>query len=330
MKIAKKISLAFLVTAIILTTLAGCVFYFIAKNSLQHAIYAHLNTAIRSREEHVKTYLEMLKSSVAQLSKSIVLENFLKMEKDSPKKNEALDLAIKRLINTKAVTPSVYEFLLLDKIGKVVASSDAADIGLDKSSDAFFVEAQKDAYIKDAYYSEATHKPLIAASAPLSDSETDEFLGVIVARVELNDLYKIVTESTGLGQTGEIYIVNKDGFMITPSRFLKDTFLKQKVDTLNFRNSQLHKNRAFVPTHEEIITTQDYRGTIALGTHEYVSETQWSLLGEIDRREAFAPLVKIRIIFWLILFFTPLAAWLIGLVLQKIPTQSKENSAKRE
>ena len=32
----------------------------------------------------------------------------------------------------------------------------------------------------------------------------------------------------------------------------------------------------------------------------------------------------------LVLLILALAVWLIGLVLQKIPTQSKENSAKRE
>ncbi len=323
MKIANKISLAFLATGIILTTLAGSIFYLIARSSLQRAIYAQLDSAIRSRKNHIETYLEMLKLSVGQLSQSVVLENFLKTDKESLKKNEALELAMQRLISTKLAAPYVYEFLLLDKTGKVVASSNETNIGLDKSSDAFFIGAQKEIYIKDAYYSEVLHRPLIAASAPMLDRDTNRLLGVIVARVELNDLYKIVTDTTGLGQTGEMYIVNKDGFMITPSRFLPDTFLKQKVDTLNFKNCQLHKTVEHTHPAEEKegrVISPDYRGVMVLGTHALMPKMQWSLLADINSKEALAPIAKLRIVLLAILFLVPLAAWLTGVFISGLIT----------
>ena len=78
----------------------------------------------------------------------------------------------------------------------------------------------------------------MGVSGPIVDSETNEFLGVIAARVDLEKLYKIVTDHAGFGKTEEIFIINKYGYMITPSRFLKDTFLKKKVDTENSRIAQ--------------------------------------------------------------------------------------------
>ena len=47
---------------------------------------------------------------------------------------------------------------------------------------------------------------------------------------------KIVTDYTGLGETGEIYIVDRDGYMLTPSRFGDDAALKRKVNTVNINN----------------------------------------------------------------------------------------------
>jgi signal transduction histidine kinase len=306
MKIATKISLAFLYTAIIISTLASSIFYLIARNFVERSIYAHLYTTIESRKEHVETYLDLLKLSVLELSKSVVLEGFLNTDIKSPARAENFAVAMKRLAATKSVNPHIYEFLLCDKTGMVVASTNKASIGLDRSGDAYFVGGQKQAYIKDAYYSDIFKMPLMAASAPIFNSSTGQFLGIIVARIELNYFYGIVAERTGLGESGEIYIVNKYGFMVTPSKFKAQTFLRQRVEfCTNGLDSLPHK------THR-IGVYPGYRGVLVLGTSEYIPQMQWHIVAELDRREALAPLVKIRILFLAILFLVPLAAWLIG------------------
>jgi len=310
MKIAAKISFSFLGVAIILSSVAAPIFYVIAKNSLRNEIVAHLDTTAKSRKEHVETYLKLIGVSVKQLSASVVLENFLKTTKDDPARNEAFNLAMRRLKTTKEYNPSVCEFLLLDLTGRVVASSDEADIGPDDSTDAFFVEGRKGSYIKDAYYCPYDGEPLIAASAPILEFKTGKLLGVLVATFTLDELNKIVSDRTGLGRTGEIYIVNKYGYMITPSRFLENTFLKQKVDTENFKLSVPHIDEEKSPM--PLVVSTDYRGKMILGTHAFIPEMQWSILTEINADEAFAPLVKIRVVFLIVLFLVPLAAWLLG------------------
>jgi PAS domain S-box-containing protein len=198
----------------------------------------------------------------------------------------------------------------------VAASSDESRIGLDKSTDAIFLGGQKNTFIKDVYYSETYKEPLMAVSSPLLDSNTGEFLGVIAARVRLNDLNNIVTNKTGMGQTGEIYIVNKYGFMITPSRFTKDAVLKQRVDTENARRARLHKGIEHALSEEEEETGNvfsDYRGVQVLGTHTFIPQMKWAVLAEINTKEAFAPLAKLRLLFFLILFIAVNAAWLSGI-----------------
>jgi len=102
--------------------------------------------------------------------------------------------------------------------------------------------------------------------------------------------------------------------MITPSRFKKDTFLKQKVDTENTRKS-LEDFKKFGETpheHEAYIYT-DYRGVKVLGLHDHIPEMQWGLFAEIDESEAPAPLNKIEAIFLIIMLFVPLVSLLIGI-----------------
>ncbi len=310
MKIANRISLSFLTLIILLTVIASSIFYLIARDNLQNAIYAQLEITSQQSSGNVATYLEMLKIYTVQFSKSVVLENLLQALKKSPQASkETFDTAMKRLRRTKAEDPEIYEFLLLDASGRVVASSDEGSVGLDKSKDEYFLNARKNVFIKDAYYSEQLKERLIAVAAPFLDSNTDEFIGVLVARVKMLGIDKILAESAGASQTGEVYIVNKNGYMITPSKFLKDTFLKQKVDIAGFRKGLLDR---------QVTISSDYRGVRVLGSHVYIPEMQWYLFAQIDEKEAFAPLAKLYVLFLIILFTVPLFAYLLSMYLAKV------------
>jgi signal transduction histidine kinase len=210
----------------------------------------------------------------------------------------------------------------LDKKGLVIASTDEKSMGTDKSTDACFTGGQKNIYIKDAFYSEAIKKRIMDVSGPMFDSETGEFLGIIVARIELTDLYKIVTDNTGFGNTEETYIVNKYNYMITPSKFLKDTFLKQRVDTENLRSCILNRDKGGMCNLKgnNIILSPDYRGVMVAGSNAYIKEMRWCLLSKVDRDEVLAPLAKIEILALIIMLVTPLIAWLLGIFISALIT----------
>ncbi|MCX5678750.1 MAG: sensor histidine kinase [Candidatus Omnitrophica bacterium] len=310
MKIAAKINLSFLATIIILITITTLVFYTTSKNSLRNEIIARLEVTAKSRENHIKTYIKMVRMSVLEFSQSAILEVFLETAKDDPKRSEAFERAMTRLKRTKEANPSIHEFMVLDTSGNVVVSSDRMSIGKNRSAEDYFTEGRQGVYFKDAYYSENYSMPLFGVSAPITDSDTGELRGVLIAKVKLDELNKITTDATGMGKTGEIYIVNKDGYMVTPSRFKKDTFLKLKVDTENFRLCALHAGNEEICA--PVSAFRNYMGEMTLGLHDFIPETKWSLLTEIGTGEIFAPLGRILLICAAILFFTPIAAWLIG------------------
>jgi len=280
-----------------------------------------LESTAKQKTQHIETYLEMLKVSIGQFSKSVVLENLLKaLSENSLDSKEALSIAMKRLANTMEANPEIYEFLLLDKNGKVVASTNEKNIGLDKSTDAFFIGGQKNIYIKDAYFSDQLKERLIAVSAPFFNSTTGEFLGVIAARVKIKELDRIMTDLPNTLATLEMYIVNKYGYMITPSRFSKNTFLKQKINTINFRSCLDDRQNNIHMSGKHVSIAPNYQGARVLGVHEYIPEMQWCILVEVNTKEAFAPLAKIRALFVTILFTIPFTAWLLGMFLSRLIT----------
>ena len=314
MKIATKTSLAFLAAVVICTAPALFFLYLSAKNDLHRSIEAHLLAITEAQEDQIQSYLAMLKTSVNQLAQSIVLDNFLKIAgQTNIQQCKEFAPAMTRLSRTKQANPAIYEFLLLDKTGRVIASSDTNSIGADKSTDSYFREGQKRIYVKDAYYLEGQDEPLMAVAVPCLDQSSGTFSGVLVARVKLNDLWKITSQRTGLGQTGENIIINKQKVMITPSRYFKNTVLRQKVDTGLVRQGFLYQQTKFVPN-----VFADYRGVKVLGASGYIPEMQWVIVTKIDAQEAFVHLNRLRWLFVLILLITGLATWLLSRVLAKL------------
>ena len=321
MKISSRISVSFFGLALILTSISSSCFFVFAEKSLKHSISSNLAAAVIARTQHVETYLEMLTISAAQLSKSVVLENFLKIndqeglgkDKGLSQRGEAFGAAMKRLRRTKAVNPEVAEFLLMNRGGTVVASSEESSLGQEKSSDSIFLGGMAEPYVKDVYYSEVYKEPLVAVSVPFLDSQTKEFLGVLAVRVRMKKLNEIVEERTGLGATGEIYIVNKYGYLITPSRFKNDVVLKFRMDIPDRKQLWLDKGGEHV-FQKDISASiyHDYRGILIVGEKGSIPELQWTVMAEIDESEAFRPLAQLRLVFLCVLFIVPLLTWFLG------------------
>jgi len=316
MKIGSKITSYFIIAVTLLTGFAMLSFYIPAKNNLRKEIFAHLNAVAQSRARHIETFLETEREKVVQLSESICIVNLLLADKGSPGYGGKLEVVTERLDGTEKASKCVQEFFVMDTDGRIVNSSDRKSIGLDRSTNAYFLGGRRWSYIKDAYRSGTTGEKCLVISVPVIEKK--KFVGVVAARFALDKLDKIATDRTGLGETGDIYLVNKYGYMVTPSRFVKDTFLRQKVDTVSVRayfedveefGSRLH-------LHEPMIYT-DYRGVRVLGIYDHIPCMQWCLVAEIDEKEALAPLAGIRNTFIGIMFAILLVAWLIAIFVSR-------------
>ena len=326
MKIASKISLSFLTVALILSTIVGTTVYFVAKSNLQESIHNNLDSVLASRVAHIETYLKMLKVSSEQLSKSTTLRDLAKISAtQNPPKKEIFELAIEILSSAKEANPAIAEFLVMDKDGKVLASSNEKSIGEDMSSDPLFTGGQKGTYLEDVHFSAAYKEPLLGVSAPLRDSRTKEFLGVLAAKVSTASLENITGARAGLGKTGEIYIINKYGYMITSSRFKQGAPLKQKVDReagcvyCHGAGTDTEKKKILpreiktaFSEHEMLYVFPGYRGIAVLGAYEYILEMDWGVLAEIDAKEVFAPLTKMALFFFIVFSAVSFIAWGLG------------------
>ena len=78
--------------------------------------------------------------------------------------------------------------------------------------------------------------PTMFVSAPLTDKDGVK-IGVVSVRVDVDSLNDLML-SLNLGKTGETYLLNKDGYMVTESRFaahLKEMGLVKKRCALELK-----------------------------------------------------------------------------------------------
>ncbi len=289
MKLSLIFMLSFLISGLTGSLVLEISSYKTMENVLREEVEHHLISLTQSKVQVVDSFLENQKKILKIMSDIDSVEEAL--EKDSPLPKPPIEETINELNELIEANPFFYEIFILDENGIVVVSTNEDFVGENRFSDEYFIGAKNTsgAYIKDAYYSETTGGKFIAVSAPVFDDETKEFLGVIVIRISIDELMQLMIDTKGLGETEEIILVNREGFFLTPSRFLRGEnkgVLTQKIDNENVENCLSMEEKSMHGSHDVIAPFLDYRGEEVVSTHERLKNMDWCLLVELEEKEA--------------------------------------------
>lgn len=270
---------------------AGWLSLHFAIKALDTQTHQVLRSASDGAEAQLREFLAAQKRTVLGLASSSAVIESLKTNTPAARDLSAL---LSRLEITDPTTESV---LTLDNHGKVAASSSPEMLGRDQSSLPDFLNGRA-----SFAFGDVTRAPDGSLhwrmSAPVKDPATGTSLGVVVMSINpavLNDLTtgkRILqqgadTQSYRIGNTGETYLVNRNGLMITRSRFLTNAPLTLAVNTEPIKLA--------AQTGKEMIGDYvDYRGKPVSGASAIIHETGWVLLTEIDFSQVFAPLIAMR------------------------------------
>ena len=267
-RIRPRIVLTFSVLFIIISAIVAIVMAAISRNDFESQAKNALLALTTSKENSLETFIKGQAQFVENLAASQVAREELK----NP---TALNLAsvADRLNRTVKIDNNLLEIFMLDSAGKVVVSTGSTPVGLDRSSDAYYTNAKDKTYFKSIYQSEVINQVNYTISAPIKDDKNN-LLGVMVARYKPDDFYNIVADRTGLGKTGEYFVVNADKYFLSPSLFLgQEAVLKEKADTVNTRTCFEHANvseNVSEASMSHVFDFPDYRNVEVIGTHAYI------------------------------------------------------------
>lgn len=144
--------------------------------------------------------------------------------------------------------------------------------------------------ISDMTADPQTHFPVLFIATPVITGQTKGTAWLIL-EVSIDAINRIMVNTnpkSGLGLTGETYLVGSDYRLRSSSRFIPNSILKTTVRTQTVINAQHGKQG------QEII--RDYRNIPVLSSFSGISVPglNWVILAEIDLKEAMIPIYRMR------------------------------------
>lgn len=146
--------------------------------------------------------------------------------------------------------------------------------------------------VTDYAYYEAAKKPAMFILSPVHDRD-GKIVAVNAVQFDAAVLGHIIGDRTGLGETGEVYIVGADMLMRSDSRFLKEsTVLKRKVDTDSVR--------AALGGTTGVGASIDYRGESVVSHYSPLgikdaTGLEWVLVADMDTTEVYASVEQLGV-----------------------------------
>jgi hypothetical protein len=200
------------------------------------------------------------------------------------------------------------EAFVANTAGNVVLSSDVDNTRTNISSRQYFQKAKNgETFISDIIGSEVPIEnengqlelgmPTMFVSTPILDANA-QILGVLVFRIDINQINALMFKMNAT-DTAEIYLINKNGYMLTESRFtdaLELGGLIEKRTTLELAVINPKTNNLTLAARKCISGGKgfndsgygymDYRGTRVLGYWIWMEEYNWGVIAEIDLDES--------------------------------------------
>ena len=283
---------SFLVLSVLMVSVVGVLAYVRARSTLQTSIYDRLDAAVEQKSGAINSWIDDQRRNVVFVGqllgstessgdpqlKRLSLE-LLSPGTDAATRRKAHDTILKTLNGVVSQTADAEEYLVLAENGKVVLSTTQSHEGASVAHESYFVQASQGiTAVQPVSNSKLAGHQTITISTPLFDENGQE-IGELAANLNLERLDGIVLQSTGLGSSGQMYLVG-------PSK----SFVGQRLRTGRFagvvHSRAIDRGLKGGDGHALYV---DYRGVPVIGAYSWLAGPGAVLVAEMSQSSAFAP-----------------------------------------
>ena len=290
-----RLVLTFLALSLVMVALVGVISYLRARDSLETSVFDRLSGAEQLKAESIDRWIDEQRRNVvfvagllggfrvevgAQSGPSSGLSGDVRkvLADNRAGTTPAHDRVESVLQDVVSQTADAQEFLVLDLDGRVVMSTVGDHERRDQSEEEYFIRGSSGTHVQPAGDSSLSEQPTIMVATPLFGRDGQR-IGVVAASLNLDRLDRIVLPATGLGPTGESYLVAKDGRLVHPrlgSGRQAGRLSSQGID----RALRGVDGRGLY---------ESYAGAPVIGVYQWLDEVGAALVSEQTQDAAFAP-----------------------------------------
>jgi signal transduction histidine kinase/DNA-binding LytR/AlgR family response regulator len=284
-----NISSAFLFLSLLSVTIVGGVSFFHAREALKEAAFKQLNVAaalkeqeiVRWFEERERDFLILIQSPDAQAHLKILLRS----KSDTTDYQTAYAHLIHYFEQVATLKPSFKQIALLTRSNRIILSTNRRLVGkyVITTNLTYFEGVEPgDSFNPILYRSSVTNKPAITYAAPIRDS-AGRRQGVILADLNFEGIVKVVGKQSGLGKTGETYLV---GSLVN-----QNTFISREQLSLPTKQQQIHSQGIdhAIQGKSGAGLYRNYANVPILGVYRWLNNQNLALFAEVSQSEAFHP-----------------------------------------
>ncbi|MCG8364155.1 MAG: ATP-binding protein [Pseudanabaenales cyanobacterium] len=284
-----KVASSFLLLSFVTVAAVGGVAFVSAREALKQAAYNQLNVTATLKKQAIDRWLKACGRDFLLITQFPDVQANLKIllshEPGDAKYQLAYDILSEYLQNIAELKPKFVEISLLDRSNRIILSTDKVREGKYEIATTltYFEAIESGETFSPAFYrSPKTGKPAVTYAAPFRDAAGVR-QGVISAELNLTRIDQIVREKTGLGETGETYLVG--------SLAGKNTFISRQQSEPQKLPEEPHSKG--IDGAMQGITGSglylNYRRVPVIGVYRWLNEQDLALLVELSQAEAFEP-----------------------------------------
>ena len=273
-----------------------------ARNSLMAVRIAQLNNIADLKKDKIETFFHERESGIRAAQNFYIirrnLPGFSRFVHDKGAFHQSKDFQdLNRQITEFQKSYGYINVMLVNPEGVVVYCSNSdyetKYLGRPFPESRTFEEGKKEIYFSDISKAQETGRFKMAAAAPVKGFD-GKFTGEIIIDMDMEPIYNFLSDTTGLGNTGETLIARKEG-----NEVLFLSRLRHDPEAALKRRASFNGRIAF-PAQEAALgengsgITFDYTDDEVLAAWRYISPLRWGLVTKIKASEAFAPVIRLR------------------------------------
>ncbi|NEP01599.1 MAG: response regulator [Symploca sp. SIO2E9] len=276
-----------------LTTVSIVAFtaYLLARNALKQAVFDQLSLAVSIKDKEINQWFNTQRQDVvlsASLPEIKATTELLLNKNAAKEKPEEYQLAYnkisKYLANLTKIKSNLQDISILSTNGIVMISTSKDMEGKYQplgSTTTYFTTDQDD--FKPTFYtSPITGKTAITLATPILN-QLGNRIGVLSITLDLTEIDNLIRERTGLGESGETYLVGrlerKNSFI--SSQRPESQKYPEGISSLGIDAATQGQNDAGL--------YQNYNQVPVIGVYRWLDKQNLALLAEISQKEAFTP-----------------------------------------
>lgn len=328
MSFRKKLLIAYILIALLPLTFSIIVGYFTTKDTLISREITTLEAIADAKVIAIKNYIDDFRKEIS------VAQDYYNIKKNLPilsanfsNRQNPDFLASKKQLDDQfggwsTKRSDVVDVMLVGVDGRIVYASNqnhqTDDVGsfLPDEDGETYKNGKEDVYVSNLFINKvANNRPSLLAAAPIRDLN-GVFVGLVVFEIDAQELFSLIQDTTGLGETGETQIAEL--FSVKGDSLKSDTvvhngdravFLSPLRFDLNaaFKREEIFSDQALKPAQLAVSGKSgngvgfDYRNKKVLAVWRYIPSRNWGLVTKMDYEEVLAPVNNILVLSLIIL-----------------------------